>query len=120
MAHAFPSVVGMAMDLSNHCQVYCMTLLDRQPSYSLSRHTRALFNLSWTLKDTISFQPIDMRRGALVVSKAYAELLASLETSFGARSLWWPQMSLLDLCGFGFEVFPLSPKTFTLLFVASL
>jgi hypothetical protein len=48
------------------------------------------------------------------------ELLALLETPLEAGSLWWPHTSLLGLCGSGFEVFPLSPGTFTLLFVTFL
>jgi hypothetical protein len=62
-AHAFPSVVGTTMGLSGHRRVYCMMLLGHRTSYSLPRRMRALFGLSQTLQDTISFQHVDKRRG---------------------------------------------------------
>jgi hypothetical protein len=59
--HAFPSVVGMAMSLYGLCRVYYMMLLDHRTSCSLPRHMRAIFGLSRTLQDTISFQPVYRR-----------------------------------------------------------
>jgi hypothetical protein len=118
--HAFPSVVGMAMGLSGHRRAYCMMLLGHRTSYSLPRCMRALFDLSQTLQDTISFQHVDKRRGVRVASEVQVELLALLEIPSGAGFLWWPQMSLLGLCGFGLVVFPLSQGTFTLQSVTSL
>jgi hypothetical protein len=56
------------------------------------------------------------------VLEAQVELLASLKNPSKAGSLWWPQMSLLGFCGFGFGfvVFLLSQGTSTLQFVISL
>jgi hypothetical protein len=50
----FHLVVGMAMGLSGHRRAYCMMLLGHQTYYSLPRRMRTLFDLSWTLQNTIS------------------------------------------------------------------
>jgi hypothetical protein len=67
------------MDLFGHRRAYCMMLLGHRTYYSLPRRTRAMFDLSQTLQDTISSQHVDKRRGVRVALEAQVELLALLE-----------------------------------------